>query len=468
MKKRFFRALNVFLTLVLALSTVFGLAACTDAGTGDGGDGGDRTRQKTISWLHIWPEHSAAMTKIANDFMAANSDIKIEIQQSTHGDVDSYLNMQVLSGTLPDVFFYWTHSVSAYVDYDAVLDLTPYVDGWKDTFIDNGAAWEGAKVDGKYYNMPFRSTGYTVVYNKTLFDSLGIEVPGTIQEFEQVLDKIRKSFANASFSPLAATGVAGGTLPQIHSAMNNFIALQSEQYMDPAFKADLIASDATQLDLGAKVLDKLRDWVGKGYFGYAEGKSESTAITNFVQGNAAMVLMNNNNLYLLDDMDEETEIGFMAIPAPAGIDYTYVFGGYDGFSIAKNTRYPEECVRFLKYLSSLEVQQAFAESESSIMAVDGVQYSDPDQAAMSVAMKDVGNSLLAKPDVKYSVGSYGDINNSLVLNYILGKSNQTAQQVMTAIEENNDKAVRDAGLTRVPRTYPYPEDVDYSWLNLLT
>ena len=39
---------------------------------------------------------------------------------------------------------------------------------------------------------------------------------------------------------------------------------------------------------------------------------------------------------------------------------------------------------------------------------------------------------------------------------------------MTEIEENNDKAVRDAGLTRVARTYPYPENVDYSWLNLLT
>ena len=464
MKKGFFKRL---FTSIMAMTMIFGVTACGESGGSSEGRGGDRTRQKSISWLHIWPEHSAAMTKIANDFMSENPDIKINIQQSTHSDVDDYLNMQVLSGTLPDVFFYWTHQISPYVDYDVVMDLTPYVDGWKETFIDDGTAWDIAKIGGKYYNMPFRSTGYTIVYNKTLLESLEVEIPTTLQEFETVLEKIRKSIQNQSFSPLAATGVAGGTLPQMHTAFNNFVALQSEQYKDPAFKSGLVASDSTHIELGAKVLDKLKDWSGKGYFGYAEGKSESTAITNFVQGNAAMVLMNNNNLYLLEDMDEEIEIGFMAIPAPAGIDYTYVFGGFDGFSVAKNTKHPEECIRFLKYLSSLNVQQAFANSEGSIMAVDGVQYSDPDQAAMSIAMKDVGNSLLSQPDIKYSVGSYGDANNSLVLNYILGKSNQTASQVMTAIESNNDKAVKDAGLSRVGRTHPYPTNADYSWLTLL-
>lgn len=464
MKKRILKA---FILFALMFTVCFNMLACGNKNGGGTGDGGDRTRQKTISWLHIWPEHSAAMTKIANNFMSENPDIKIEIQQSTHGDVASYLNMQVFSGTMPDVFFYWTHQISPYVDYDAVLDLTPYVSGWKETFIDGGTSWDIAKIGGKYYSVPFRSTAYTIVYNKTLLETLEVEVPTTIQEMEAALEKIRKSVPNQSFAPLAATGIAGGTLPQIHTALNSFVALQTEQYLDPAFKSNLIDDDATANQLGAKVLDKLKDWVGKGYFGYAEGKSESTAITNFVQGNAAMVLMNNNNLYLLEDMDEEIEIGFMAIPAPAGVDYTYVFGGFDGFSIAKNTRYPEECVRFLKYLTSLNVQQQFANSESSIMAVDGVVYSDPDQQAMSVAMKDVGNSLLSQPDAKFDVGSYGDQNNSLVLNYILGKSNSTAMQVIQLIEENNDKAVADAGLKRVARTHPYPQNVDYSWLEIL-
>jgi raffinose/stachyose/melibiose transport system substrate-binding protein len=407
------------------------------------------------------------MTKMANDFMSKNPDIKIDIQQSTHSDVKDYLNMQILSGTLPDVFFYWTNGMSPFVEYEAVMDLTPYTDGWKDTFINDGESWEIANIEGKYYNMPFRATGYTIVYNKTLFESLDVQVPTTVQEFETVLEKIRKSVTNQAFSPLAATGVPGGTLPQLYTAFCNFVALQNEQYKDPAYTSGLLARDDTQLDLSAKVLDKLRDWVGKGYFGYAEGKSERTAITNFVQGNAAMVLMNNNNLYLLEDMDEEIEIGFTSIPAPAGIDYKYVYGGFDGFAIANNTKYPEECVRFLKYLSNVDVQQEFANSEFSIMAVDGVQYSDPDQIAMSIAMRDVGNAKLAQPDIKYSVGSYGDENSSLALNFLLGKSNKTAAQVIATIDSNNTKAVKDAGLNRVARTHPYPADADYSWLTLI-
>lgn len=464
MANKIFKKILLFFMVFVMSFCVF---ACSES-EDDGGEGGDRSRQKTISWIHIWPEHSEAMTKIANDFMSKNPDIKINIQQSTYSDVDSYLNMQILSGTMPDVFFYWTHQISPYVDYDAVLDLTPYVDGWKDTFIDNGSAWDIAKIGGKYYSVPFRSTGYIIVYNKTVLDEFNISAPTTLQEMETALNKIRKSVANSSYSPLAATGVTGGTLPQLYTAFNSFVSIQSEQYKDDAFKSDLVASDETSLDLGAKILDKLKSWNDKGYFGYAEGKSESTAITNFVQGNAAMVLMNNNNLYLLDEMDEEIEIGFMAIPAPSGLDYTYVYGGFDGFSISKTTKHPEECVRFLKYLTSKEVQQEFANSESSIMAVDGVEYADPDQAAMSVAMRDVGNSILSKPDTKYSVGTYGDDNNSLVLNYLLSKSNLTAKEVITQVEENNDKAVKDAGLARIARTWPYPTGVDYSWLNVVS
>lgn len=457
---------KIYMFLFIILSGLF-LWGC-DNKDGDfyEDEDGNRVRIKELSFVHIWPEHSSTISKIVNDYMAENKGIRINIQVSSFSDIPQYLNTQLLGGTMPDIYFYWTNQVSGYARNNGALDLTPYIEDWKENYINDGEAWELAKIDNKYYSVPFRVTGNVIVYNKTMFDYQGIdEVPTSIQEFEDALVKLRNFSNNQAFSPFAVTGVSGGTLVQLYTAFQNFVGLQQEIYKDPNYKTGLLAPDDSTYNVESMIMDKLKSWNDKKYFGNSDGKSEITAIRNFVEGNAAMVLMNNNNLYLLDDMDDEIEIGFMALPAPSGIDYTFIYSDYDGFSISKNTRYPKEAVDFLKHLTSLEIQQSFANETKSIMTVKDINYDDLEQTKMAYAMRDAGNSLLSRPDIQYSTSDIDQDNVKMLLDYILGKSKISSLQTAKNIHENYRRVIQDAQLNYIDVSIEI-KDPDLSWLEI--
>lgn len=454
---------KVFLILLILLFG-FSLTAC---GNEDGyivNESGDRVKVQKIKFLHIWSENNKEFTKIVNDFMAENEDIKIEIIVSNYMDVPSYINSQVLSSSVPDVFFYWTNQVSGYAKNDVCLELDSYMDGWSNTFINGGEAWDLGRVNGKHYSVPFRSTGEVIVYNKTLFEEHDIKVPTNIVEFENTLAQLRNLSNSQQFAPLALTGVSGGTLIQMYTAFQNFGELQQESYKDPNYSTGLLVNDEANLQLEGKMLDKLRDWNQKGYFGQAEGKSKETSIRNFMEGNAAMLLLNNNNLYLLDDL-EDVELGFMSIPSPEGYDYTYLHSDFDGFSVYKYTKNADACIRFLKYLTSKEVCQYFSDETDSIMAVDGIEYKTERNQKVAVAMKDSGKSLFVRNDIQYSTSNIASKNDEAVLNYILGKKGNSGYEVAKEIWLRYQQAISEAGLS--PKQYTITKkESDFSWLDI--
>lgn len=456
---------NIFkriLILVLCFLTVFAFAAC-DRGGGEDGPG--RTKKKTIEFLHIWPEHSAAIQKVINDFMAENEDITVKPLQSSYSDIQTQLNSQVISQSLPDIFFYWTNQIQGYIDAGVLLDLAPYTEGWMDTYIEDGApSWGLAKRGSAYYSVPLRQSGNVIVYNKTLFEEKNItELPATYQEFESLLAKVR-TFSNfASYCPVAVSGTNGGYLIDFYYMLNNFHALLQESYKDSHFKSALIDdSDAKSLEYTAKMLDKIADLYAKGYFGQAEGKSDETAVRNFKEGNAAMVYMNYNNINLLGDVD--FEYGYFSVPGPDGLNYNYIRSDYDGFCIAKNTKNAEACVRFLKYLTSKDVITQFANDTNSIVPIEGVEYENPVNQELADVLNNSGSALLIQNEIAYSTG---DIQNKVVesvYNIIYGKGSDSSLKVAEKISDWYEDCVKEAGLKRYAPEKPIDETKDYSWL----
>lgn len=459
------KILSILLVVVLVGTLLLALVGCGDETYVDPITGERKPIQK-IKFLHIWSECSTEFTKIVNDFMAENPDVRIDTIVSNYSDVPSYLNSQVLSASVPDVFFYWTNQVAGYAQSDICLALDDYMSGWSDTYRNGGEAWDLGKVGGKHYSVPFRCTAEVLVYNKTLFEENDIAVPTTFQEFEAALGELRALTSSPSFAPIAVTGISGGTLTALYTAFQNFSELQLGSYLDPAYSQGLITNGDQNLTLEGKMLDKLKDWNAKGYFGQCEGKSKETSVRNFVEGNAGMLILNNNNLYLLDDA-EDMELGFMAIPAPAGVDYTYITSDYDGFSVYKNTKYPEACIRFLKYLTSKDVGQYFSEATDSIMAVDGIEYKTERNREVNEAMRDCGKSMFTKNDIQYSTSNIDAKNSEDVINYILGKKkNVTGRDVAVDIYNRYKLAIADAGLSTVDPTVSYRWDADFSWLDI--
>ena len=77
-------------------------------------------------------------------------------------------------------------------------------------------------------------------------------------------------------------------------------------------------------------------------------------------------------------------LGWFPVPAIAGAagDPKAALGGGDGFSCAKNA--PAECVEFLKYIVSPEVQKGYAETGTGLPVAKGAEAGVNDPALKSI------------------------------------------------------------------------------------
>ncbi|MCF7931633.1 MAG: extracellular solute-binding protein [Acholeplasmataceae bacterium] len=453
--------------MILTLIAVF-MVSCGDAFRNPSrDDGGDSI---TLRFLHIWPEHQESLNKIANDFTILNPDIIIETTIVPFNEVDTVLNSAVYGGTVPDVFFQWTHQIDSWARDGVPLDLTPYLDAeWINEFTNGEDLLEMGRYEGDIYNIPFRSTGFLVLYNKTFFEQNGYNVPESIQEFDQLMQQMTVQ----GIVPLSVYGSVGGTFSQIVDVYNKYRDIQTGAVTDPNYITARLMPDAvystqngfTQIidDSSVRILQKVKGYRDRGYVPQAvNGMGREDAMNRFIDQRSPMILANNNELGILrQGLPDNVEIGAFAIPGPAGVEERYFFGGLDGFSVSSATRYPAEAVAFVKYLTSLSVQQAFSDSEKSIMVNKGVVYTDPQQSMIAEEMADVGKYIV-KPD--YQAGQYGDLSASAMANYLGGTYSGSANDLMLYMINNADKALKDAGLTFIEPVYDR-QTWDDSWLD---
>jgi len=136
--------------------------------------------QTTLLW-GMWgsPEEIAVHQQVADAYMKANPNVKIELWSQPWGDYFTKMKTLFAAGdgtAIPDVFF--MSPVQDYAAAKQIQDLTPYIEKTK---LDLTDYWPGAlestSYDGKVYGLP-RDSGVDVLYyNKDDFDKAGLKYP---------------------------------------------------------------------------------------------------------------------------------------------------------------------------------------------------------------------------------------------------------------------------------------------------
>jgi multiple sugar transport system substrate-binding protein len=162
MKKRFASLLFTFFVL-MAISSV---AVAQD--------------QTTLLW-GMWgsPEEIAVHQQVADAYMKANPNVKIELWSQPWGDYFTKLDTLFAAGdgtAIPDVFF--MSPVQKYASSNLIQDLTPYIEKTKFELTDYWpGALESTSFDGKVYGLPRDSAVEVLYYNKDDFDKAGLKYP---------------------------------------------------------------------------------------------------------------------------------------------------------------------------------------------------------------------------------------------------------------------------------------------------
>ena len=367
-----------------ALATTTLVASACSGGNGNGEQPTDDVPYDspvTLVWWHNASEEGpgkAYWQKVADDFMALHPTVTIEIEAIQNETLQRTRIPAALQAGAPppDIFMVWGGGeIREQVrDGDYLKDLTPYLD---DAFLSNMIALDPWKVDGKQYGLPFRWGLEGIFYNKEHFAAAGItEPPKTMSELKEAIQKLK------AIGVIPISVGAGDQWPAAHWWYNFAIrscspealraAANDHNFDDPCFiRAGELLQEFLELEPFQPDFLNTRFSVADGSAAlFGNGQSAMELMGDWFRGTASN--------FAADFDGEKSEyvdrvIGWFPFPEVEGAagDPTAALGGGDGWGCAKNS--PIECVEFIKYLSTLEVQRGYAETGSGIPVVKGAE-----------------------------------------------------------------------------------------------
>ncbi len=335
----------------------------------------------TIRWWHIaTAEADAAVFQgIADDYMAMNPNVNIEITILENEAFKSQLTTVMQAGDPPDLFQSWGGGVLwAYAENGLLRDISADLEGeWYDSFA-APAAVELFGMDGEYYGVPWRWGAVGMFYNKELFEQAGLDPEAPPATWTEFIDAVQ-ALKDAGITPIALGGRDKwpGHFWWVYLA----IRTGGEEAFLKAYNREGSFADEPFVQAGELLKDLIdMEPFPAGFLGMTFG-DEGAQMGN---GLAAMELMGqwapgNQETNSEDGTGVTDVLGWFPFPAlegGAGAP-TDTLGGGDGFVLGVNA--PDETIDFLRYLTTVENQMSapFLFSPPTVVGADVELVEDP-------------------------------------------------------------------------------------------
>lgn len=313
--------------------------------------------------------------EIIDKFEAAYPGIEVEMQISPSiGDV---IRPQIVAGNVPDFIVMNdndpTGLIASMIKEKGLMDLTDVFEGPgldDDTLLKdqvNDGILETAKCqpygDGKIYLAPFNSSPMGLVYNKTLFEEMGYELPTTWDEFFALGDQAKED----GYALLTYAGIYPGYMESLL-----WPSLASATGIDNVNDISNYVEGSCSTPEALEVLENIAKIGTEGYL------LDGTVALNHTQSQTEM-MMNKclfipNGNWMENEMAEAPradnfEFGLWTAPVLKEGDQAYVMTSVEQFSIPANAKNPELAKEFLRFLYTEDSVKLFAEKANGIYAL---------------------------------------------------------------------------------------------------
>jgi raffinose/stachyose/melibiose transport system substrate-binding protein len=303
-------------------------------------------------------------------FMAKHPDIKVTFKGYPPTEYNAALNTELEGGTAADIITCrpFDASLDLYKKgYLVKLDDVPSMKNFSDVA---KAAWQTD--DGKdTFCMPMASVIHGFIYNKKIFEELGLTPPKTTAEFHAVLEKVK---ASGKYTPIAL-----GTADQWEAATMGFQNIGPDYWKGEAGRKALIAGKAKLTDKEyVDVFKELASWGPYMGDGYQAQKYPDTQ-NLFSLGRAAIYPAGSWDIPLFE---QQKEFAFDAFPPPQpeGTDKCYISDHVDiGMGVNAKSKNVDAAKTFIEWVGSAEFAGLYANALPGFFPLtqEAVEIKDP-------------------------------------------------------------------------------------------
>lgn len=323
----------------------------------------DNSQEKiTLTFRHFWiKEHDrpllAIFEEVVKEYQGAHPNVKVNFEgldQTIHRE--QKLKSEMVTGTPPDMFvLFGGAEIEPYVRSNRLMDLTDFAqeNGLKDQFKDLHL-WT---FNNHIYGLPIEGNAEPLYYNRTVFNKLGIKVPGTLAELDAAIVQLKLQ----GYIPFAL-----GNEDRWPAGI--FAHYLMDRYAGPDLIQKLVSGkDGASFGNSyyKQAFRHFGQWVHENAFSPdSNNTSTENAVRLFTSGKAAMYLNGNWDINLFSGenapADFQNEVGVIPFPALDGGEKASIAGGYTigiGLSSSLTGAKREAALELMKALYTQETQK---------------------------------------------------------------------------------------------------------------
>lgn len=315
-----------------------------------------------------------AYEKFIKVFEAENPGITVKFIPFKNTEYNTILATALQGGTGPDIIHLRSYGgMEALAEAGYLMELTEAEVPDLAKFDKDVLRGASNRHTGKVYGVPFAIQTVQVLYNKAIFDELGLEEPETWDEFLKLCQTIK----DAGIVPLANGGKEGWTLETLFGGVApNFYG--GNDFSDAVINGDTNFLDERFIYSLGKMLE-LRPYMPKDFMGI--GYTDMQMM--FAQEMAAMMIGGSYETATLERLNPDIKLGVFPVPGEKPGEGGYVAVYMDGsYGINAITKHKEECLKFINFLATEQYGQMFTDELSQPSAVPGVKPTHPVLAEM--------------------------------------------------------------------------------------
>ena len=390
----------------LATASVVALTACGANSSNNGSSQQAETKKDIVTevksettitfWHAMNGQQEKALQKLTEDFMKANPNIKVELQnQSQYKDLQAKINATLTSPkdlpTITQAYPNWLYNAA---EQDALVDFKPYIEnetiGFKKGEEIRPELMEGAKIKGVQYGIPFNKSTEVLFYNADLLKQYGVKVPTTLDELKEaaktIYEKSNHEVVGAGFDSL-----------------NNYYAIGMKNKGIDFTKELDFASDASK-----EVVKYYADGIRDGYFRTAG--SDKYLSAPFQNKKVAMYVGSTAGESFVAKGAKEAGYEYGVAPRPEKVNIQQGTDIYMFQSASEEQR--TAAYLFLKFLASPESQLTWAQATGYIPVVskvlDSAEYKNS-KSKVPAAIAEGKKELFSIPVIENADSAYAEI-----------------------------------------------------------